>query len=406
MSTSNFSSIKWHTQIPQKPSEIKGFDEKTLKSVYAFHRSFPEYNETPLISLDDLASRLGVKAVLLKDESKRFGLNAFKALGGSYAIGKYISKYHYLLENEIPIEQIRNDAQLGAFKNITFVTATDGNHGNGVAWAAAQLGSKSIVYMPKGSAIERVRAIEKHGAKVIVTDMNYDDAVRLASEVADKNGYCLIQDTAWEGYEIIPLWISQGYATLAKEAYAQMQEINYSHPTHLFLQAGVGSFAGSILSYFINNLKENYPHTTIIEANAADCLYKSIVKNDGLPHAVAGNLDTIMAGLACGEPSINTWPVLRDYASIFASCPDYVAAEGMRYLAEFKDKNENPVISGESGAVGIGLLLMALRPELSKLKEALMLTSDSVILCISTEGDTDKINYHEIISSKRYQVPF
>lgn len=401
----SFMDIEWCSSDTELFKTIKDFDYHDLKQVLEFHKSLDGYKQTPLVNLSQLADHLGVTAVLVKDESFRFSLKAFKALGGVYAIAKYLNQEIYGQNEELDINRIFEDGKKGRFSNITFITATDGNHGKGIAWAASQFDSKSLIYMPHGSSNNRVKAIQDQGGEVIVTDLNYDDTVRLASKIADDNGFCLIQDTAWPGYETIPLWISQGYTTLAIEAMGQMKQMGYNRPTHLFLQAGVGSFAGAILSYFINELKLDYPVTAILEAKGAECINKSIQFDDGKPHVVTGQLKTIMAGLACGEPSTNTWPVLRDYAKYYIVCPDYVAAEGMRYLAH-PNKDDEKVISGESGAVSVGLLSLMTKSQLTNLKDELGLNSKSVILCISTEGDTDESQYKRIVKDMEYPVPF
>lgn len=190
------------------------FSQSQAKLARQFHQKIAGYRPTPLCALDDLANLFGVKKILVKDESKRFGLNAFKMLGGAYAIAQLLcEKYHLDIET-LSFEHLKN--AIG--EKMTFATTTDGNHGRGVAWAAQQLGQNAVIYMPKGSAQERVDAILNLGAECIVTDMNYDDTVRLTMQHAQQHGWEVVQDTAWEGYTKIPTWIMQGYATLADEA--------------------------------------------------------------------------------------------------------------------------------------------------------------------------------------------
>ena len=187
------------------------FSQSQAKLARQFHQKIAGYRPTPLCALDDLANLFGVKKILVKDESKRFGLNAFKMLGGAYAIAQLLcEKYHLDIET-LSFEHLKN--AIG--EKMTFATTTDGNHGRGVAWAAQQLGQNAVIYMPKGSAQERVDAILNLGAECIVTDMNYDDTVRLTMQHAQQHGWEVVQDTAWEGYTKIPTWIMQGYATLA-----------------------------------------------------------------------------------------------------------------------------------------------------------------------------------------------
>ena len=220
------------------------------KAAWAFHSTIPGYEATPLTALDHLARRLGVSQVLVKDESKRFGLNAFKALGGSYAMARHLGEQLGLSQDQLTFEALGTPEAREKLGERTFVTATDGNHGRGVAWAARQLGHRAVVYMPKGSARERLENIRAQGAQAEITEYNYDDAVRLANRMAEEHGWILIQDTAWPGYEEIPAHIMQGYTTLAAETLQQLEEQGAERPTHLFLQAGVGSFAGAALGFF------------------------------------------------------------------------------------------------------------------------------------------------------------
>ncbi len=205
-----------------------------------------------------------------------------------------------------------------------------------------------------------------------------------------------MQDTAWDGYEEIPAWIMQGYGTMAMEAFEQMQTAG-RRPTHIFIQAGVGSLAGAVAGYYANLFPGDPPKVIVVESRAADCLYKSAVAGDGSPRKVGGDLATIMAGLACGEANTISWDILRNHAFAFASCPDWVSAKGMRMLAA-PLPGDAPVVSGESGAVGLGLLA-ALCEDAGQeaFKKALGLDSDSVALMFSTEGDTDPENYRRIV---------
>ncbi|MDI2588339.1 diaminopropionate ammonia-lyase [Psychrobacillus sp. NEAU-3TGS] len=378
-------------------ASVEFMSGEIAEKVRNFHKSFPEYKVTPLHSLDKLSKQLGVSRIWVKDESYRFGLNAFKVLGGSFAVGKYLSEILNVDISALSFEKLRSKEVKEKLGEITFVTATDGNHGRGIAWAANQLGQKSVVYMPKGSSEIRLNNIRKEGSDASITDLNYDDTVRLASQKAKENGWVLLQDTAWDGYEKVPTWIMQGYVTLLDEAIDQVAESGDDKPTHVFLQAGVGSFAGSMLGYLVDRFGDERPTTVIIEPDAAACLYKSIDVGDGEPHSVTGALSTIMAGLACGEPSTTSWGILKDYAEIFVSCPDYVAARGMRILANPLGSDQH-IISGESGAVGVGLAsLLAENDMLHDMKNALNLNEDSKILIISTEGDTDPDHFRKVI---------
>jgi diaminopropionate ammonia-lyase len=374
---------------------------KEMEKAHRFHSSFPQYKTTPLANLENLAKFLGVKGVFVKDESYRFGLNAFKVLGGSYAIARYIAGKLKRDIADLDYAVLVSDETKRALGDITFYTATDGNHGRGVAWAANRLRQKSVVLMPEGSSQTRLRNILNEGSDASITNLNYDDAVRLANEKAsgDPSGV-MVQDTAWDGYEEIPSWIMQGYGTMSFEAYSQLKEAGFERPTHIFVQAGVGSLAGSVQGFFANMYPENCPVTTIVEAAAADCLYRSAKAGHLVP--VGGKLDTIMAGLACGEGNTISWQILKNHSSFFVSAPDHLAARGMRILGA-PLRGDPRVISGESGAVGCGLLASILQDEdLADFRAALNLNSESVVLLFSTEGDTDPEKYLDIVWKGAY----
>ena len=235
-----------HKTHADKKCSLDFLSRSVEENVRAYHRSFPVYKETPLACLKETAKALGVSSIYVKDESYRFGLNAFKVLGGSYAMGHYLADKLGIDMKEVTYEKLTSEETRKALGDITFVTATDGNHGRGVAWTANQLRQHSVVYMPEGSAEERLMNIRAEGAEASITDLNYDDAVRLANRNAEEKGWVMVQDTAWEGYEDIPRWIMQGYGTMGLEAYEQLPE----KPTHIFLQAGVGSLAGAITGLF------------------------------------------------------------------------------------------------------------------------------------------------------------
>ena len=372
--------------------------EENVTKANEFHKSFPQYSVTPLQKLSALASYLGVKGIYCKDESYRFGLNAFKVLGGSYAMGRYIAKELGRDISQLPYNVLSSDKLREEFGQATFFTATDGNHGRGVAWAAKRLGQKAVVRMPKGTTKTRFDNIAKEGAEVTIEEVNYDDCVRMAAAEAAKTEHgIIVQDTAWAGYEEIPSWIMQGYGTLVLEADKQLKENGVDRPTHVFVQAGVGSLAGAVVGYFAHKYKENPPVMVVCEASAADCLYRSAVQADGNLVNVTGDLQTIMAGLACGEGNTFGRDILKNHVTVFASCPDWMSAKATRIYANPLE-NDPHIISGESGSVPLGLAYTALHDEDAKdLKEALKLDENSNILVISTEGDTDPVRYREIV---------
>ena len=392
--------IKWTLNAMPKSDDrhLQIMSLDNVSTARAFHKSFPQYAVTPLARLDGMAARLGLGNLFVKDESYRFGLNAFKVLGGAFAMARYIAgemgrdigemNYAYLTS-----AQFRRD-----FGQATFFTATDGNHGRGVAWAANKLGQKAVVHMPKGSAKMRFDNIAREGAKVTIEEMNYDDCVRLAArEAAQTEHGVVVQDTAWEGYEEIPAWIMQGYGSMAQEAVEQLRALEVNRPTHVFVQAGVGSLASAVVGFFANLFPSNPPKFVIMEAESAACLYKGACQGDGSPAIVTGDLPTIMAGLACGEPNTLGWDILRNHADAFLACPDWVSATGMRMLAA-PLRGDPAVTSGESGAVGMGVVAALMTdPAYAGLKEALQLNRDSAVLLFSTEGDTDPEKYRRIV---------
>ena len=391
-----------HIKQPGEGADVSFLSRWEAETARTYHRSFPQYAPTPLTELPNLARKLNVGRIFVKDESYRFGLNAFKVLGASYAIGRYLAERLGKDIRKISFEQLRSPEAREKLGQITFTTATDGNHGRAVAWAAQQLGHKAVIYMPKGSDPTRLANIRAHGAEATITDLNYDDAVRLSYRMAQENGWVIVQDTAWEGYEDIPTWIMQGYATLALEALEQLNAQGVDRPSHLFLQAGVGSYAGGVLGFLTSELGENRPVTTIVEPNAADCIFRSAKAGDGTPHKVGGDLNTLMAGLACGEPNTISWKILRDYAHGYISCPDWVAANGMRILAA-PVRGDAPIVSGESGAVTCGILefLMA-HAEGEEIRNTLGLNDNATVLLISTEGDTSPTMYRDIVWYGKY----
>jgi len=366
-------------------------------AVRHFHAGISNYEPTPLVSLSGLATHLGVKRIWVKDESARFGLNAFKALGGSWAMANVIAQKLGEPMEKLSFSALCEPSAKRAAGELTFVTATDGNHGRGVAWAARLLGQRAVVYLPKGSAAERLEHIRAQGAQAEMTDLNYDGAVRFASRMAEQHGWILVQDTAWPGYKRIPGWIMQGYTTMADEI---VEQLSGERPTHLFLQAGVGSFAGAMLGYFTSLWGEARPMTWILEPEQANCNYLTAKADDGSIHTVSGPMNSVMAGLCCGEPCTLSWEILGRYADGFISCADAYSTRGMQMLGR-PVEGDPVIVSGESGAVGAGVLAGICQEErLVSLKERMELGPDSSVLLISTEGDTDQSNYRRVLAEE------
>ena len=390
--------IKWTpNRIPKSDcsKSMSLMDVRTINKVRDFHKSFPQYSATPLAALDNLASELGIGGIYVKDESHRFGLNSFKALGCTFALAAYIAQTLGISVWDMNYHTLPEAARrLGEF---TFFAATDGNHGRAVAWAARELGQKAVIYMNKGCPQVRLEHILREGAEASISELNYDDTIRFVSELAEKTpNSVIIQDTAWEGYEEIPGWIMQGYAVMALEACEQMHNIGTA-PTHILLQAGVGAFAGSAQGFVSNFYGGKAPASFVVEPSAAACHYLSALRGDGKPAKVGGDMKTIMAGLACGEPGAISWDILKNKSAYFATIDDSDAARGMRVLGA-PLRGDPRVISGESGAASMGFLMeLMTSDDLSELRKHAGIGPDSRILLFSTEGDTDPAGYRSIV---------
>lgn len=370
-----------------------------------FHMQIPGNKISPLKNLNNLARMFGVGGIWIKDEAERLELNSFKVLGGSFALYKFIQKrlglegqtltYDFLVSKEVK-------EKLG---ELTFSSATDGNHGRGIAWAAGKLGHKCVIYVHSETSQARIKAIRDYGATVKIIDGNYDDAVKQIVVDSNKNGWNIISDTSWDGYTTIPTWIMQGYTTMFLEIQEQFSAQGIVKPTHIFIQAGVGALAASTIGFYHSLFGNDAPICVVVEPENAACLYESIKINDGNPHNVTGSLNTIMAGLACGEPSPIAWSILKDTADVFVVCPDYVAAKGMRIYAT-PVKDDPFIVSGESGAVTLGTLVGILAQDgLQELKKVLNLDKKSQVLLINTEGNTDPEQFKQIIWEGSNPVP-
>jgi diaminopropionate ammonia-lyase len=396
--------FKYLVRAPKGGPLPMDFSEDVGRRVERFHQQLPGYRPTDLVHWSRLAEAWGVKDIFIKDESSRFNLKAFKVLGGSYAAARLMGQKLGVSTDHMDLAYLARGEARERMGEITLTAATDGNHGRGIAWAAEQLHQNAVIYMPKGAARSRVENIRSHGATVIVTDLKYDDAVRLCRRTAEENDWYVIQDTAWEGYTEIPLWIMQGYMTMCVEAVDQLAFTGL-RPTHVFVQVGVGSLAGAVVGCLLNVFSSHPPRFITMEPNNAACIFASAVAADGRPHAVTGDLSTIMAGLACGEPNPIGWEILRDFCSCYVSCDDFVAANGVRILAN-PLKGDARVEAGESGAVGLGVLdLLCNNKKFEELRRELAIGPDSTLLFFNTEGATDPENYREIVWHGKYPSP-
>lgn len=384
--------------IDQKLSNYELCDfltQENASKVYNFVKTQEDYNPTPLVSLDCLSKKLGVGKIYIKDESKRMGLNAFKGVGVFYGTIRVICKELNLDIEKLTYTDFIESPIREQVKKFTFVAVTDGNHGKGLAWVANKLGCKCYIYVPKNTTASRVKAIEDLGAIVTVTDLNYDDTLKLVIDVAKENNWLHIQDQAWEGYTEPTNFISEGYTIIADEALKQMKKFGTEQPTHIIAQAGAGSFAFGILGYYANCFPKNKPYMIIAEPHNAGCYYASI--KSGETTAIKGDLETVMAGLSVGEVNIVAWKYLKTIVEGFITCDDSVTAQGMRILSSPCGTDQR-IVSGESGALGLGVLSTVCgSAKYDDLKKKMNIDEKSVILLISTEGDTDPEMYEKII---------
>ena len=366
-----------------------------VDAAHALHRSMPGYRPTPLVSLDALARLLDVRSVWVKDESRRLGLGAFKVLGSSFAVARHLAE-SFGFQGVPAFDQLA-EAVRSQTRPVTFASATAGNHGHGLAWVARRLGAQAVIYLPAGREHSLYERIASEGAEVIRTDLDYDRTVEFAAADARDKKWTLIQDTAWDGYDRIPEWTMQGYLTLIHEAAAQCLAVSDEMPTHVIVQAGVGSLAAAVQSYLSARWGNERPRTVVVEPLSAACLLRTARARDGKVHASEARPSTVMSGLACRQPNPQAWEILRSQADLFLACSDEFAARGMRILACPVGLDER-VESGESGAVGLGVLsAVRLGSQWSAASRAIGLDWDSRVLVINTEGATAPAHYRRVV---------
>ena len=383
----------------------KMFPVEIAREARKFHRQIPGYKMTPLDAMPNLAHMLGLGGIYIKNEAMRLELNSFKVMGGSFAIYRFMKKFLGMEDQELSFEYLTSKECHDKAGDIVFCSATDGNHGRGLAWASHMLGHKCKIYVHSETSQARIDAIKKYGAEVTRVKGNYDDAVRQAAEDAKANCWYVISDTSWPGYSEIPTWIMQGYTSMLLEAQEQFAGMGIQKPTHVIVQAGVGALAASVVGFYTALFPNDPPLFIVVEPDKAACVYESIKAGDNACHSVKGDLDTIMAGLACGDPSPIAFDILNNNADIFIKVPDYVAARGMRILS-CPLKGDPFIISGESGAVPLGALYSLLTEnEDSNLKKVLNLNEDSLVFMVNTEGNTDPMQFRQIIWDGSNPVP-
>lgn len=374
--------------------------KKEILSLAAFAEAereitgWPSYQPTPCVSLKGLAGELGLKDVFIKEEARRFGLKAFKALGGAYAVLKVLQGEIEKRKGVKPSgAELRQGAHRDITSTITVTTATDGNHGRSVAWGAELFGAKAVIFVPHHCSQARMEGIARFGAEVVKTDVGFDGTVKLCASAARDKGRFMVADTAWAGYDLIPRWVMQGYALIAEEALKQM-----GPPTHLFIQAGVGGLAVALTAHFWERLGAQRPFVTIVEPPGAACLWESgkagrIVK--------VPDVHTEMACLDAGDPSPLAWEILKEGADAFALVDDSVIADAMRLLAK-SPFGDPPVVAGNSAIAGFSALLASARDPAQK--AALKLNEASRVLLVASEGDADPDSYRAIVGKTAEQV--
>ena len=335
--------------------------------------AWPGYAPTPLRDLQSIARELGLAAVAFKEEQHRFGLRSFKALGGAYAVKKL--------------------AAAPGGPPAAVCCATDGNHGRSVAWGAREAGLRCVIYIHEGVSEGRAQAIRGFGAEVRRVGGNYDDSVRIAAADAAREGWTVVSDTSWEGYQDIPRDVMQGYGVMVGEAIAQGGG-GARPPTHVFVQGGVGGIAAATVAHLWERFGAARPRVVVVEPDKADCLTRSA--EQGRVVHLSGDLDTIMAGLSCGEPSPLAWAVLDPGADAFMAIGDAAIAPAMRALAALG------VVGGESGVAGLAGLRIAATDR--AMRAALGLDASSRVLLFGTEGATDPALYEELVGESAERV--
>lgn len=363
-----------------------------LSSWRGIHR-----NATPLYDLPDAAARCQVGRLCLKDESVRSPLGSFKALGAPIALVRQILRLHPDFEPAA----ILTGRYAQALRGHTVISATDGNHGRGLAAAAQDAGCRCVIVLHAHVSPEREQAIAAYGADIVRIAGNYDESVHEATRLAAAHGWQVIADTSYDGYEDIPRDVMQGYGAIAEEIVEQTsaQRGRAGAFTHVFLQGGVGGMAAGLASYFWEYHGPQCPCFISVEPAQADCLLQSAIQ--GRPAKATGTVDSVMAGLACGETSPLAWRFLQPCVDVFMTIEDEQAIEAMRALAQGSER-DTPIVAGESGVAGLAALEW-LRSDPQR-SEQVGLTAESCVLIISTEGATAPREYTRLVGQSAEQV--
>ena len=379
------------------PDQLTVLNDEAFAVAQSTISAWPGYAPTPLVSLNTLAAKAKVAEIFYKDEGPRFGLGSFKALGGAYAVSQLLRREITRLKSiNLPtISKLFDGSHSDVISEVTVCCATDGNHGRSVAWGAQTFGCKCVILIHSTVSEGRKQAIEAYGATVIRTKGNYDDSVREAQEAATREGWFVVSDTSYPGYTEIPKDVMQGYELMAAEACEQMQ----SKPTHIFLQTGVGGMAAAVAAYTKRRYGDERPVIVLADPDQSACWLESI--RLGTPSPVHGDLNTLMAGLACGEVSVIAWDILRQTADAVMSVMDDDAVAMMRVLAN-PTPNDKAIVAGESAVAGLAALMAA--ADHAQARSALGLDAHSKILVFGTESDTDPDLYMNLIGRSADEV--
>lgn len=344
---------------------------------------------TPLHSLRALANEMGVDAVHVKDESQRLGLGSFKALGGAYAVMKIVlERAGEILGRDVAFEELESPEVRPIASGLTFACATDGNHGKSVAQGAALVGARSVIFMHAGVSEERAEAVARQGADIIRVDGTYDDSVEVASRRCAENGWIVVSDTSWPGYERVPALVMQGYTAMIREALDAMPEL----PTHVFIQAGVGGLAAAVGAHLAIELGPRRPTFVVVEPELAACVFESA--RAGRQLKIGHGAATVMSMLECYEPSLLAWRLLSRVADAFMTVGEDDAVAIMNRLAR-PAGNDPVVIAGESGGVGLAGFVKVAADEAAR--AAIALNKSSRVFAINTEGATDPGRYAQLV---------
>lgn len=372
------------------PEQSAVLNDGAFRQARATITAWPGYAQSPLVALPRFASETGIASVHYKDEGSRFGLGSFKALGGAYAVSQLLRREVSRIKGQAmpPISEILDGTHADIVSDVTVCCATDGNHGRSVAWGAQTFGCNCVIFIHATVSDGRKTAIEAFGARIVRTAGNYDDSVREAQETATREGWFVVSDTSYPGYTDVPKDVMQGYEVMAAEACDALD----APPTHIFLQTGVGGMAAAVAAHVKRRYGADRPRIILADPDQSACWLESIRERQ--PTAVHGDLDTLMAGLACGEISVIAWDILRQTADAVMSVADDDAVAMMRRLAD-PSTGDPLIVAGESAVAGLAALAAAAgNPDARK---ALGLDAASRVLVFGTEGDTDAALYARLV---------